>query len=136
VKFKIGFLCLIAMFMLQAHAASAEPFMCVVSDGASADESFESLVQEAKYSCEQLKRIATGLEVSAITVQIGNIYLACTGVGTPVALAIQGGVLGLQTMKVIVGNLPCEDKKQEKGEADLKQFVCEQMAMQGFVCNL
>jgi hypothetical protein len=134
------FFAMFSFFVLVEQNVLAEaPSMCVVEDSAMTenDPNFEDFLLDAKYTCRQLERVASGIDGAVIAVQAGTLISACSGAGAPVAVSLEAGALVLQTIKLMVSNLPCEDTNEKKIEANLKLFVCDQLADKGIThCNL
>lgn len=123
--------------------ASAVPFVCFTSKPKSVVEYMQPVdvaeVHLAKLhpSCQTLDRISTGLQATSIAFSVGGLYAACTGVGIPATVALEGGALGLQGLDLIVGMLPCEDRVRDAEiKALAEQVVCEELARQGIGCKL
>jgi hypothetical protein len=121
-----------------AGGGGGEPFVCMVDQQASSgDSSAADLIQLAAFQCKNLKIADTSLQAIALTMTAGSIYLACTGVGAPVSVTLQGAAVGIQVIDLIVGNLPCDDQKQEeKIKTAAKQVVCSELIRQGLTCTL
>ena len=133
----LSIICTIGLNTLGFAAHADAPFVCVTDQSASAGDNLADLIQPASFQCNNLKIADTTLQALSIGVEVGSIYMLCTGIGAPVTLTMQGVVAGLQTVKLIVGSLPCDDhEQQDKIEAAARKAVCDEMNKQGITCDL
>jgi hypothetical protein len=123
-----------------SQTAIAEPSMCVQSVSSASNDSFqfsedEAVLMEAKYTCQQLEGVGKGLEATVLLTESAAGLAACVGslfiAGVPVAIVLHTGAVIMQTAKVVVSNLPCEDQNKAKLKRELEEYVCEQMSARG-----
>lgn len=133
--------------------ALAEPFVCFTGPAStssnsqlpattlawSTSEAFtpDMLLQTASLSCETTQHLELGLNATAIVLSTTGFALACTGVGAPATVWLEGSAIGVQALAMIVGQLPCEDTAREAEVQELAQkAVCEALERNGITCNL
>lgn len=93
--------------------------------------------RQGALTCETLTGVSTGLQAVSLTLTAGSLYAACTGIGAPYSLLMQGGALSFRVVDLVVKQLPCDSKTQdEKIQRMTNQAVCEKLKSQGIVCNL
>jgi hypothetical protein len=145
-KFALVLLPLIAVLAISS-GAEASPFVCFSDDSAgfalttsnpSSRQNLQSEdLQMAALTCSTKKNLGLGTKAVKLSLQAGSFYLACTGVGAPASLYVQGGALGVAILEIIIGDLPCQDTEAEaiiQERAD--QAVCAALIRQGVTCQL
>jgi hypothetical protein len=87
--------------------------------------------------CTTTKNFGLGLTAIGLSLQTGALYMACTGVGAPASLWVQGASLGVSVVSMVVGELPCEDTDSDERVKELaKKTVCETLALNGIACAI
>jgi len=93
--------------------------------------------QPQALQCSTKKNIGTGLTAISLSIQVGAFYLACTGIGAPAAIYLEGGALGAGVLSMIVGELPCKDTDNEELIKKMAQeTVCKTLQDSGIACAL
>lgn len=131
-------LILIAMLFSSSFAVAA-PYVCFTSPLQSAQfdlRNDEFPVQLASWpSCQTMHYVGVGLNATSIAMAGAGIYMACTGVGVPASVVVEGAAVGVQVVSLIVGELPCEDSANEKKiEEAAKRVVCQELEKIGIAC--
>jgi hypothetical protein len=127
----------IVFSLIVAHwHASAEPFVCITkSPQARAND--EALIQTVAVRCENLGRMRTSLNATAIVFSGAGLAAACTVIGAPATVWLEGAAIGIQAVELIVGQLPCDNRTRDaEVKALAQQVVCAQLAANGIVCKL
>lgn len=128
----------LGLLLLIAAGSSSRADVCV-TDGPMAfnTQSDEMLYQLAAFQCRDLALTGSGLEAVSLAFQASSVYAACTGVGIPASVARQAGAIGLLGIKLIVSNLPCDNRTQQlQVEAMAREAVCAHLKKQGIACKL
>lgn len=127
---KVLFLFVFGVFTsLPAYAS----FACFVSKEADQVLMWNAVPQAMK--CSTKANISVGLKGVSLTFQGASLYAACTGVGIPVALYLQGGSFLTSAVEMIVGELECEDTvTEEKIKNMTRDAVCEALVQNGIEC--
>lgn len=126
----------LTILLFMGNTAEAAPFVCF-TDNTSLSSSADPKMEEMAMSCTTRKNLGTAAKVVGISLQAGSFGLACTGIGAPASLYLQGGALGVQLIEIIVGELPCEDdESDEQIQERVNETVCTSLARQGLRCDL
>lgn len=89
-----------------------------------------------EFRCQKLKLVQDGLNILTIATEAGSLYAACSGVGTPVAVYLGIAGITLQTVKLAVSQLPCEETADVALIDQLvKENVCIELEKNGLVCE-
>lgn len=92
-------------------------------------------MQPQALQCSTKKNIGLGLTAIGLSIQAGAFYLACTGIGAPAAIYLEGGALGTGVLSMIVGELPCKDTENEELIKKMAQeTVCKTLQDSGIAC--
>lgn len=125
----------VALFTALPTYASYACFVEPIQTSASSYQMFSAKYHPEALQCSTKKNLGVGLKAISFTLQGGALYLACTGAGTPAALWVQGGSLGVTLVDMVVGELPCDDNDSDKRIRELaKQATCETLAANGIEC--
>lgn len=146
---------LIGLFLLSPSWACAAPFVCFSnsplkassatvhqtgnSDGGFGGGRWEMHYELARWnpSCEAIEKTATGLKATSLVFSGVGWGLACTGVGLPATVWLQGASIGTSVLGLIVGELPCDNKTKD---AEIKRMaevvVCAELEKQGIRCSM
>ena len=129
------YLILIAISIITARPAFAS-YACFVESSSYINPAFFSYQPQA-LQCSTTKNLGIGLTAIGLSLQAGALYMACTGVGVPASLWIQGGSLGVSAVSMVVGELPCDDAVQEEKIKEMAmRTVCETLALSGINCAI
>ena len=93
------------------------------------------LIYQQSLTCQELDQINNGVQVTSMVLAGAGLYAACTGVGLPATVALEGGVLFLSGLSLLISNLDCVDSEtdqQIKEKVDLA--VCDALEAQGISC--
>lgn len=86
-------------------------------------------------SCEALEKWETGLNATSLIFAGTGYGLACTGIGLPATVWLEGAAIGASALGLIIGQLPCDNRIKD---AEIKKLaeavVCEELAKQGIRC--
>lgn len=92
-------------------------------------------IYKAAYSCQDVDIVSNGLKATALVAQVGAMASACAIGGVPVAVVLQGAVIGLGAIDLYVSNLDCVDEEQEaKIKEQVDDAVCSALNAQGIEC--
>ncbi len=136
-------LILITLIALLFGANQAKAEVCITETYVNSSYStWSELEQEiqmdlyyAAMTCQELDRINTGMQVVSIGFATAGIYAACTGVGLPATVALEGGSLAFTAIALIVSQLPCDDLHTElQIKEKVDEAVCNTLKAQGLEC--
>ena len=97
---------------------------------------FNYIINNDEIRCQSLKVVQDGLTVLSIANDAGTLYVACSGLGTPVAVYLGIAGLTLQTVKFAVSQLPCQPKADVLLIDQLvKENVCQELEKSGLKCG-
>ena len=136
---------LIVMMMLLPSLSWAAPFVCIKGEVPAAymGQAEEYTIELAAWepprwnpSCKALQKASTQLNITSVVFAGIGLGMACTGVGIPATLYLEGAALTTQALSIVVGNLPCDDSAdQARIEAAARKIVCTEFAKQGMHCS-
>ncbi len=113
--------------------------MILISLGYSFDSKADVCVinyNNDEIQCQKLKLIQDGLNILTITTEAGTLYSACSGIGTPVAVYLGIAGITLQTVRLAVSQLPCEETADAALIDQLvKENVCLELEKNGLACE-
>lgn len=127
-------------FAFFSDLALASPFVCFTSPLKTESYSFynnsdDLLLLAGWPACQTMDNTVVGLNAVSISMAAGGLYMACTGIGAPATVVVEGASIGIQVLSLIVGELPCDDSVEEKRiEAAAKKIVCEELRNRGIAC--
>lgn len=147
---------LIGLLFLLPASGWASPFVCFTGKSIATVETPDASVyasafaeddpydHDATYllakwnpSCEAVERVETGLKATSLILSGTGFGLACTGIGLPATVWLQGASIGTSVLGLIVGQLPCDNRTRD---AEIKVMaesaVCDELAKQGITCSL
>ena len=126
------------MALMSSNLASAS-YACFVNSESNSFQPQYALLnnhfQLQAMQCSTKKNIGLGLTAIGLSIQAGAFYLACTGIGAPAAIYLEGGALGTGVLSMIVGELPCKDTENEELIKKMAQeTVCKALQDSGIGC--
>ena len=136
----------LTFFLLIMSGWSAQANVCItdIYQGASFTEAaydyeisyVDYEVHKASLTCQELDNINNGLQVVGIGLAAGGLYAACTGVGLPATIALEGGAIAVTAIGLLVSNLDCEDVETDaKIKSKVDEAVCTALRAQGISCQ-
>jgi hypothetical protein len=131
------------MFLITSAGLNAKANVCITDvygenlsleqDGINYND--DGKIYLASLTCRELNNINNGVQAVAIGFSAVGIYAACTGVGLPATVALEGGALALSGISLIVTNLDCDDTESElKIKEKVDEAVCLSLEAQGLTC--
>ena len=117
--------------------AQASPFVCF-TDKAPTAVAFDTLVTPVAWapSCKTIEHIGVGIDATSLVLSSVGLGMACTGVGAPATLWLEGIAIGIQAVGLMIGQLPCDASAEEAEiRAMAEQVVCEELIRQGISCS-
>lgn|GEM_PF-5968222 len=141
---------LLLLLFLSPTLAWASPFVCFTGRSTAAaplesgvfvaawNEGESATPQLAMWnpSCETIEHVETGLKATSLVFSGVGFGLACTGVGLPATVWLQGASIGTSVLGLIVGQLPCDNSSKNSEIKRLaEQVVCEELTRQGIRCD-
>ncbi len=116
--------------------AMAEPFVNFPCDEPSSLNG-EAFYQPAAWSCETANKWGVGVSATALVLNVGAMGAACTVVGAPATLWLEGGSIALEGVSIVIGQLPCDNAASEQRIRELaEEAVCKKLAAMGVSCAL
>ena len=131
-----------ALVAAPSASFAAKPFVCFTSKPAASAELIEEampiiLAGWGPMACEDVGRLTTGLQATSLVFSATGFTLACTGVGLPATVWLQGGALGTRVLSLVVGLLPCDNGTRDAQIKEMAQnVVCAELAKHGIACAL
>jgi hypothetical protein len=98
-------------------------------------ESAEFAYTSTKVRCESMSSIRNKIEGVTVLLSVSSAVLACTAVGAPVAAQIAVAAAGSTALHFVLGQIPCEDKSDEKINQMVKERTCEVLETNGIACD-
>lgn len=130
---------LFTLLLFSSSFAFAKPFVCITDSIKKAEVGWQN--EELPYtlagwpSCKAMNNTGVGLNAVSITLAAGGLYMACTGVGAPATVVVEGAAIGVQVLSLVVGQLPCDNSTEQKRIEDAaKKAVCEELQNVGISC--
>ena len=132
---------LIFLFLSVPSLSWASPYVCFTGQKMAWDNQGEAVAifETARWnpSCEALENTAVGLKATSLVFSGVGFGLACTGVGLPATVWLQGASIGTSVLGLIVGELPCDSStKDAQVKVLAEEAVCAELERQGIVCSL
>ncbi len=121
--------------ILLGYSFDSKADICVTEQMVYMSE-FNYVITLDEIRCQKLKLVQDGLNILTIATEAGSLYAACTGVGTPVAVYLGIAGITLQTVRLAVSQLPCEETADVRLIDQLvKENVCLELEKNGLVCE-
>jgi hypothetical protein len=128
---------LILSTLVLSQKSLASPFVCISQTSTlGLNQTEQAIVMRAALSCKSVSQFQSGLKVGSIIFGAAGIWAACTGVGAPAAVWLEGGALGIEIVNLSVGFLPCEETQSKESIRKMaREAICEELQRNGVDCR-
>ena len=139
-KFKLAIALGVVAFMTTPAFATT---VCFVNEAEKNFQNFDQMMMVYSYhqaqdslQCSDKANIQKGLTAVSISFGLSGIIAGCTGVGLPVTVVFELGVVGIQAIDMYVANLPCDNDTPEQNiKLMVDEAVCQALERNGQKCS-
>lgn len=87
------------------------------------------------WQCKKVETFRSALSVISIGLSTTSLVMACTGVGAPASLTVQGVGVGIKVLDFVISKVHCESNTEEELTNKVASVICAKLQNSNIYCD-